>query len=199
MSVRGKTRIVARVIILGSFPDASDAMPVSVMPVWIGGCRRAPELLRCSVVIGRFVVLIALTWAVFASLTISASHACAGRDSAARLIGASVSGTSAPQPMIGEIDSDSAGLGSVHHSCCTGGCCSTCSLGLDSTVTPLFEPSGARIEFSYLHESSKPVDRRPDLRPPNLRLTSRPRKRGLVSVGNTRGLASGSKWTQFPM
>jgi hypothetical protein len=169
--VCSSTSIVART---RSFIFADHSMPVSMTPFCVVRRGRAAEVLPSGVAMGRFALLVALAlaWAIFTSLTITASQACASGDGAARLVSASVLGDPGARVTIRNTESNFGEHcnfgepGSAHHGCCTGGCCSTCSLALNGAIPPSCGLSKARIDFFFLEERPTPVDRRPDLRPP---------------------------------
>jgi hypothetical protein len=149
-------------------------MRVSTMQFWILSRDRTAGMLRLSVVIGRLAMLAALSWVMFASATVTASYASAGRDNGARLVGErsisavhkAIPAAHASRAIVGNMDCDRGAPGSAHLGCCTGTGCSTCLLALGVAAARLFELSEARIDFVVLQERPWPVDPLPELRPP---------------------------------
>jgi hypothetical protein len=149
-------------------------MPVSVMQFWILSGDRAAGMLRLSVVIGRLAMLVALSWVMFASATVTASYSCSARENGARLVGErsisavhkSVPAAHASRAIVGNMDCDRGAPGSGHRGDWTGTGCSTCLHALGVAAAPLFELSEARIDFVVLQERPRPVDPLPELRPP---------------------------------
>jgi hypothetical protein len=130
-------------------------------------------MLRLSVAIGRLAMLAALSWVMFASATVTASYASAGRDNGARLVGErSISAVQKSVPahasrsIVGNMDCDRGAPGSAHRGDCTGTGCSTCLHAFGVAAAPLFELSKAQIDFVVLQERPRPVDPLPELRPP---------------------------------
>jgi hypothetical protein len=151
-------------------------MPVSTTQLRFLKGSHAADLLRFSITTARFAVLVGLSWAIFACLTITASQACAGRDGTARFVSQSstspaqisLPAATASKAMIGDVDPSGAGPGSVHHSCCAGAWCSSCPLALTSAAVPSIEPSKVRIGIVVLQGRLASFDPIPDLRPPIL-------------------------------
>ena len=151
-------------------------MPVSMAQLRFFKGGRAADLLRLSIATARFVALVGLSWAIFASLTITASQACTGRDGTARFVSQSstspaqmsLSAATASKITIGGVDCRGAGPGSAHHSCCTGAHCSPCPLALTSAAVPPIELSNVRMGIVVLQGRIASFDPIPDLRPPIL-------------------------------
>jgi hypothetical protein len=151
-------------------------MTVSATQFWVLRGRRAAGLRRFSVAVARFAVLVGLSWAILASLTIITSQAGIVSDGAMGAVSQtptapaemSIPAAPASRVMTGNIDCSGAGSGSAHHSYCSGACCSSCPPAFSGAAVTSIDLSNVRINIIVLKERPAPFNSIPDLRPPIL-------------------------------
>jgi hypothetical protein len=133
---------------------------------------RGGDALRFVVAIARFAMLVSLSLATFAFLTVTASQACVGHDGGAHFISQkssspalrSIAANGARMTMIGNADFGCGAPGSTDQTGCA--CCSTHSPAINTAGVAQFPPSGRPIEIAPRKSLLASIDSIPELRPP---------------------------------